>query len=342
MKASTLTVYPTYNTQPIEISDRSALYSLEPQGLRTALVESLTSYIQRLALAHCVQPGILITKMCIPLIEGNSNETPSISFGSRASRAFNGTGSIALKTVNIIQTLTARSDLSSLTLLPFAQAIPLLGVFRLVEAWCPICLSEWRDADHEIYTPLLWAFTDIKVCLRHSCLLHEKCQHCGKSWNLLGWRSRPGYCSKCAQWLGQANSVELESGAFYSEADQSFNAWAATHIGKLLASQGITSSCTQEKIISSFTQCIDVLTEGNRQAFSRLVNKNPDVIARWHLGIKAPSLRPIMEICHYLNLSLVDFLTGNLNESLIQASRKFSSKANSIEEDLAYKEEKVE
>src|SRR5436305_2454272 len=62
MPANIITIYdPQDSVKPL-IPSRSRLYHLEPIGIGTPYVESLTSYINRLARAHCVLSGKLIAQ----------------------------------------------------------------------------------------------------------------------------------------------------------------------------------------------------------------------------------------------------------------------------------------
>ena len=54
------------------IPERSVLFSLEPINVGTPWVESLTSYIARLASAHAVFPGVLMNKVVEPLVQGKN------------------------------------------------------------------------------------------------------------------------------------------------------------------------------------------------------------------------------------------------------------------------------
>ena len=54
--------YENWILNPPTLRPRTYLYHLEPIGIGTPLVESLTSYIGRLAAAHAVSMGILSTK----------------------------------------------------------------------------------------------------------------------------------------------------------------------------------------------------------------------------------------------------------------------------------------
>ncbi|MEH2302027.1 MAG: hypothetical protein V7K88_24350 [Nostoc sp.] len=102
MLASVLETYESWDLKKISIPSRSHLYQLEPVGIRTPMVESLTGYIERLAEAHCIPPDVLISRTITPLLK-------QIFLKSRTSRdlrslfdratAINGTGNIAIDLV---------------------------------------------------------------------------------------------------------------------------------------------------------------------------------------------------------------------------------------------------
>jgi len=56
MPPDDLTVYPTWDLTLPLLPARSALYPLAPLGVGTPDVESMTSYLARLAAAHSVSP----------------------------------------------------------------------------------------------------------------------------------------------------------------------------------------------------------------------------------------------------------------------------------------------
>ncbi len=57
-----------WDVTPLPMLPRSTLYALVPIGMGTPLVESLTSYITRLAEAHSVFSGLLMQKVIVPLV----------------------------------------------------------------------------------------------------------------------------------------------------------------------------------------------------------------------------------------------------------------------------------
>lgn len=57
-----LEIYDSCDLNKPSIPPRSRLYHLEPIGIGTPYVESLTSYIARLAEAHCLTPKLLLER----------------------------------------------------------------------------------------------------------------------------------------------------------------------------------------------------------------------------------------------------------------------------------------
>src|SRR5947209_19690784 len=99
----------------------SKLYYLEPIGIRTPVVESLTSYISRLAHAHSVLLRTLVTDEILPHVirthlyqEGQPVYDHLTTFWKR-SAMLNGTCSTTVNWVSTLAQLTQRNDLRFLT-----------------------------------------------------------------------------------------------------------------------------------------------------------------------------------------------------------------------------------
>jgi hypothetical protein len=132
----------------------SKLYCLEPIGVGTPMVESLTSYISRLADAHSVLLRTLVTNEILPNLnrthlyqEGRPVYDHLTTFWKR-STMLNGTCSTASNWVHTIEQLTLRNDLRFLTMLTFANVLSWRGLVRPTQAWCPLCYEEWRKSVH--------------------------------------------------------------------------------------------------------------------------------------------------------------------------------------------------
>ncbi|TEB10646.1 TniQ family protein [Pelotomaculum propionicicum] len=197
MLAEPLNTYESWSLTLPTIPPRSRLYHLEPVGIGTPYVESLTSYISRLADAHSLYTSTLVLR---ELAKASSQP---IYTGFDRSSAINGLINMATSWVSALESLTLRNDLRFLTMLTWAEVLPAVGLTRKWKAWCPTCFEEWRMAEQPIYDPLLWTLQVIKVCPYHRQYLQLKCPYCNQDdIPLLTWRSRPGYCPKCEQWLG--------------------------------------------------------------------------------------------------------------------------------------------
>lgn len=90
------------------IPPHSRLFSLEPIGLGTHYVESLTSYVVRLAETHCITTSKLVENEIIPILRlgDTSHKKNSYNFSSiggyKSRGALNGTG---VMSSNLVQAL---------------------------------------------------------------------------------------------------------------------------------------------------------------------------------------------------------------------------------------------
>jgi hypothetical protein len=64
-------MFDLWDLTPTKPPPRSRLYSLQPMGLGTSRVESLTSYLTRLAQAHTVSLRTLVKREVFPLLAKN-------------------------------------------------------------------------------------------------------------------------------------------------------------------------------------------------------------------------------------------------------------------------------
>jgi DNA-binding phage protein len=190
----------------IFLPKRSRLFNLEPVGMGTAWVESLTSYIGRLADVHGVYVKTLIVREILPQFKRQYLLGGPKVAGTfwRKSVALNGTGNWARDCVSALETLTGRDDLCYLTMLTWSEVLSHRGLLRRTRAWCPFCLHDWRSTGEVVYEPLLWTLEVITACPKHNYPLCSVCPYsdCTKCILPLAPRTRLGYCSACARWLG--------------------------------------------------------------------------------------------------------------------------------------------
>jgi TniQ len=101
--------------QAIGLAPRSALYNIEPIGIGTPLVESLTSYMTRLAVAHSIHVGTFVRHIILGNFGRQYLARGAKLAGTfwRKSLALNGTGSWAADMVKVMEALIRRNDLEA-------------------------------------------------------------------------------------------------------------------------------------------------------------------------------------------------------------------------------------
>ncbi len=298
--------YEVWNLSPLYIPPRSTLYALEPMGVGTPWVESLTSYIARLADAHCVFSGTLIYKMIVPLLSGYTSDErqhPLFRADGNKSNLINGTGPRAIAALEALETLTGRADLRPLTLVAWEEVFPLRGLIRLTKAWCPACYEEWRTVGKVIYDPLLWVLQEVPVCVHHQQRLRTSCPYpeCARSLPALTWRSRPGYCAYCHRWLG----VQLEETAsVLEEGELMWQQWVTQALGTLLAhAPVILLPPERQRMQEVLVALINRITQGNVAAFARILEMSPQMVFHWRYGGRTPEIAMLLRLCYLLNLT---------------------------------------
>ncbi len=305
MGTGTLFTYDNWDlTQPISPL-RSHLYSLQPIGVGTSKVESLTGYVARLANAHCVSPGDLIAHECKSLVKQPQGKS-YLHQVSASTEILNGTGQMAKEFVQVFNRLTLREDLLYLTFLQWADVLPSKGLLRRFHAWCPACYEEWQENGQQAYIPLLWTLSAISLCPNHHQQLLFQCPHCQRQLPSLAWHSRPGYCSKCLQWLG---SVSKADDLPIDPAELEHQSWVAKNVEELLAhTPRLVEPPTRVSVARSLSICIAQTTEGNITEFARRVGLLKSAVSQWRSGKALPQLSVLLKICRALDISLIKFL----------------------------------
>jgi DNA-binding XRE family transcriptional regulator/DNA-binding transcriptional regulator YhcF (GntR family) len=307
-----------------EIPKRSRLYNLKILGLGTPHNESLTSYITRLAEAHCVPTKILLLSEILPLVKKNyvfdddkhyDLSKISLCTGIK-SRALNEIGLNASLFVKALEHLTKQNNLHFLTMLPYAQALDPKDLLRPFKAWCPLCYQEWLMSGHIVYEPLIWCLNIVNICIQHEERLQTQCPYCYRQNPFIESYSQPGYCSKCRKWLGSCKlKQKIESETFTAEKFKQ-ELWIAKSIADLIAAAPSASHLSHNENLKKFmVDCINQATQGNVTDFARLIGKPPTTVHTWYTGKQRPKLRTILEICYYFKIPITNIFSGKFNDN---------------------------
>ncbi|MDJ0536615.1 MAG: TniQ family protein [Xenococcaceae cyanobacterium MO_207.B15] len=298
-----LTIYNSWKINYPAAPSRSRLFPLEPSGLGTPYVESLTSYLTRLAEAHNVLVGDLVAKE-IKTIVPKKYKSKDLFCTKHKSGTANSTGKVAKYLLSALSSLTFRQDLKFLTLTQWSQVLPQRNLIHPTKNWCPLCYQEQYQNNRIIYDPLIWFLKPLEACPVHKIKLQSKCPHCGESLPSLARNSQSGYCSNCEQWLGQNNRNDFPAG---SEWDLS----VAKNVGELLVNAvRVVEIAKRENISKSFQRCLDQANADGIRSFTKLVGFKKNQVWEWTNGKVIPEFTVSLKISYLMGVSLFDFLSG--------------------------------
>ena len=310
--------YPNlWDYQNFELPQRSHLYPLKPLGLGTHSVESLISYVTRLAAFHQVPTGVLLAQEIAPRMSKYRSEEKlrlnAIFFRTffNQTLAWNGTGVMAIELISILQKLIKQPTLKFLTLVPWSSVLPKKQLLHKYRSWCPLCLHEYEKSGIPIYEPLLWSISPITVCLKHKQPLLNQCPHCQRRTYSFSWNSKPGFCGQCQQWLGGSYSVNKPD--LITQDNLEWQGFVCEQVGEILAAAPYLIEPPQkEKLHSTIDSCIKESTGGSSKAFAAQMYLSPTVPRDWRVGNALPQLKLLLRVCWRLSISLLDVLTANV------------------------------
>ena len=180
---------------------------VEPFGLETAAVESLTGYVVRVGNAFAVPPRVLFAHA---LESAFTDYSPGTAFSGRTrtyARTANGAGHAAERTARAIRLLTGSSETERLSSLGVARMFGFgeRGLLASRRRWCAEC---WRE-DEEPYDRKLWWLAVVDACPVHRCLLQDRCDTCGRTQQSLTDGVRLAICSFCGHPLA-GDAIRLD------------------------------------------------------------------------------------------------------------------------------------
>lgn len=185
-------------TAPTNALGTPWLYRLDIPGLGTADVESLTSYLRRLALELAVPTQRLFDRLI-------RHEAGTANDASKRTQELNGQGPHTRRVVAALIELTGQQDLARTTFLDRYAGLSFKRDLREWRAWCPVCIEADRKTPHGAYDRLLWTLRDYKVCTSHGVQLNTICEECRESYRPLAVDSAPNHCP-CGQALGEVTT----------------------------------------------------------------------------------------------------------------------------------------
>lgn len=295
-------VFDSWDLQPVPIPARSRLHSIEPIGVGTPFVESLTGYIIRLAASHAVRVSDLVEHELRVSI-------PHFHAPAGIPNAINGISQGARNWVCALEKFTLREDLQFLTLLPFASLLTTACLMRQERAWCPQCYESRIAQGLDVYEQLLWCLQSVEVCPLHNTPLETSCPACHRRLRPLCAVSRPGFCTRCRQWLGCAQTVG------HSCSSAEYQVWIAQELANLLAIAPDAQPIGRESIQKILARYVGSFSEGNRMAVAETAGCRRSSFYNWYNGATTARVDLLLHMCHELRIPLTSFFAESIPEA---------------------------
>lgn len=329
-----------YSVYELNLHTRSILYNIEPIGLGTGQVESLSSYLIRVAYEHNITVGHLFNKMVFPHMNKNYLERSSNYGGNRfyeGAKTINGYMENAIEVVGILEKLTSRNDLSNLTLLKLKEFISLRNLLKDSLAWCPDCIRNWKNDKKVIYYPLIWLVKPVKICKEHNRFLIDRCHVCKRNVDILRRQMIPGYCPNCCSILSKGDETNR-----VNQAEMNWEIFVYENMEELLTlnPKQIDTKVFKSRFINELNSINEKYFKNSVASFSRYLNTPKSTLRYWLNGINFPSIENVLKVCFKLNKKILDLLlkSKKLDANIFQINDKqvINNKINHTRKPLNY------
>lgn len=275
---------------------RTTLHALPPIGIGTSEVESLTSYIARLAHSHS-----MTAQKLTDWVLDHFEEEVCAKYAWHQRRLSGASDQSELWASRLAE-LTGVENLDRLTLSPWRQLIGTPGLAPKTDRWCPCCFEEDREEGRESYLRLVWDAAPVTACSRHKVELVSTCPHCERS-NVRNRASIvvPGYCTHCGGFLGDADADDAAPEAL----------WVARHVGLMLERAPQVNDAGRLPLIQTV---IERMADGRMVQFASRYGFSKSGVSHWlnHGGM--PNLKAWLTIALHGGIGLDRLFAGEVGD----------------------------
>ena len=283
------------------ICEVSRLYHQQPISIGTPYVESLTSYVKRLAQAHRVSVGSLIRKEIMPDMDIDYLGIYHF-LGANARKINIMQSDIPEAIVRVLEEKTCKYNLSYLTMNGWEKCFNSKDMFREKHAWCPFCYEESLQLPYE---QLIWNFKDVDICRKHNTRLVQNCPYCNSELEILTSLSRIGYCDKCNSWLG----LKKHENCLIPIINEDWQNWVYDNIGQLLT---VLPTQKEADLIQFRKNIIWFCKSGSFKNICSEIGVSYRATQDWRNGCK-PRLANVLGLSFRLGYSVYEILTKDIS-----------------------------
>ncbi|SIS43552.1 TniQ family protein [Salimicrobium flavidum] len=277
--------------------NRSFLYSLNPIGIGTNSVESITSYIKRISDEHLVPS----TRLLDFILEkyGDSGYLRRYNFkGKKVSKILTNT-EFGLKFLEALTFSSPRDDLHYMTMLNLSRMLNKLK-FNEYRKWCPMCIEKMKEDGGIFYEPLIWTIYDVKYCKEHNVYLSERCEHCNSKLNHIHPSNLIAFCYNCHSFLG-GTGVRIDSNV---EVIDKHN---LNNFEELIAKIPNMNSCPVKLFNTFFIRNLKDRT-GSIEVIAEASGVKESTVYAWIRGDYSPKVQNILNISYSFDISVYDLM----------------------------------
>jgi transcriptional regulator with XRE-family HTH domain len=302
----------------VTMPPRLSLYRLDGLNIGTGYVESLSSFLARLAHKCRVAPWLLFHSEVAPRL-GRSPPSDIVEWNRPY---LVGSGEVTERVCAALETLTGASKLIGLTLRPLANVVSRESVARR-QMWCPLCLREMASVG-TLYYPLLWRLKAVSACPRHEVALAHECCCAGSSTIPRMQRKYfPGICPNCGKLLYASSNLAASAASAGAVAE-------STAVLNLLADSGRIARLSRGEILANV---MSFLSKASRDAFNdtaahlaEALGYKKNTIWHWQHGRGLPSLEALARLATMFGVPIADILCGACTVQLKVASVTLESR----------------
>lgn len=285
------------------------LYGRVPAGVGTPLVESLTGFVSRLAMARHLSLWSIFKRLVCPLVSEDLKGQErghgywARGFAGRNGIIWDGDGEHMEALVDALAELTGLEHLSWHTLLPLKELLPVetRGILFLYSVygkrWCASCLARWRRKGMEPWEPLLWRISFVRCCPIHNSVLSQVCGTYKKPQGFISDRVPFGFCRECGRHVEIGDPLILKR----RERTPAVGRWEwelSRAVGNMLASQKVLEEFASGR---GFVHLLSSLRRhpqlGSSRFVARHIGSTPASVKKWLEDEKRPRLLAFLRIC---------------------------------------------
>jgi len=267
----------SYDLSPVVLPGRSLLIGLEPRGLNTGRIESVWSYLHRLAEAHAVRFSDLLCHLLDAQKMAGASVRSDYGYFGKWKDLARGLRHQACneRLVPVLEKMTCRTDLAQMTLSALHRVDGIRMPWAGSQAWCPDCLA----SDDVPYERAYWRVAGITHCAVHQCELQTVCAECGKPQRAFAANSSIRHCVECGVFKSQKRKEPEKNGT----PEMALAVHVSTELTAMLeaASNGVIGKDSRDIRDHNLRVCASIETVGGVTGLSKLMGRSRRTCLGW-------------------------------------------------------------